>query len=63
MPALPFQPTLGARVLLALSCALCGQLKGGDQYERRSRLPGGPAYVDRRCRPCRWARMEASPGR
>lgn len=63
MPAVPWQPTVGARTLLLLSCAVCGHLRPGDRYERRPRLPGGPAYLDRRCRKCRWARMEASPGR
>ena len=63
MPAVPFWPRLGERYLLALTCAACGHLRPGNQYERRPRVPGGPQYVDRRCRACRWARMAASPGR
>jgi hypothetical protein len=43
---------------VALTCASCGELKGGDQFERRARVHGGPAYLDRRCRPCRWRHME-----
>lgn len=63
MPLVPFPVPVGSRHLLALTCATCGTLKPGDQFERRPRLPGGPAYLDRRCRPCRWTRMEANLGR
>lgn len=53
----------GARTVVAMTCTRCHQLKGGDAFERIRRLPGAPAYVDRRCRPCRWTVLEASPGR
>lgn len=63
MPAVPWYRTaVGARRLVALTCSVCGQLRDGDQYERRPRSTG-PAYLDRRCRACRWARMAANPGR
>jgi RNase P subunit RPR2 len=63
MLALPFPVRLGSRQLVALTCAMCHQLHPGDQYERRPRTVGGLPYLDRRCRRCRWARMEANPGR
>jgi hypothetical protein len=63
MPAVPFRPRLGERMLVALSCAVCGRLRAGNQYDRRPRVAGGPRYVDRRCRDCRWSRMAANPGR
>jgi len=65
MPRLLFGRRLapGARTILALTCQTCGQVKGGEEFERRPRVAGGPPYIDRRCRTCRWARMAASPGR
>lgn len=65
MPAVPFRRTpLGERRLVALTCWVCGKLQPGDQYGRswRGHRSSKP-YLDRRCRVCRWARMEANPGR
>lgn len=58
MPRLPFPIPAGHRTVLALTCTQCGELKPGAAFERRSRLPGAPPYLDRRCQPCRWSRME-----
>jgi RNase P subunit RPR2 len=58
MPRLPFPIPTGHRTVLALTCTRCGELKPGAMFERRPRLPGAPAYLDRRCQPCRWWRME-----
>jgi RNase P subunit RPR2 len=63
MPALPFPVRLGLRPLLALTCSACHQLRPAESYERRPRTVGGLPYLDRRCRRCRWAGMEANPGR
>lgn len=59
----PVAIALGPRTLVAQTCYQCGKLKGGDEYGRRARLPGGPAYVDRRCTRCRWRNMETNNGR
>jgi hypothetical protein len=53
----------GHRTVVAATCTRCGELKLGAAFERVPRLPGAPAYLDRRCRSCRWATAEASPGR
>jgi RNase P subunit RPR2 len=63
MPALPFPVRPGPRQLVALTCTVCHQLLPAESYERRPRTVGGLPYLDRRCRSCRWARMETSPGR
>jgi hypothetical protein len=65
MPRLTFPRPLcpGLRTVVAMTCTKCRQLLTGDQFERIPRVAGGPAYVDRRCRRCRWQVMEASPGR
>jgi RNase P subunit RPR2 len=53
----------GLRTVVAMTCNQCHRLLPGDAFQRIPRVAGGPPYVDRRCRSCRWARMEASPGR
>lgn len=65
MPRLTFGRRLapGLRTVVAMTCARCHRLLPGDRFERIPRVAGGPAYVDRRCRACRWVRMEANPGR
>ena len=65
MPRLLFGRKLapGHRTVLAMSCTICHRLLSGDWFERIPRVAGGPAYVDRRCRKCRWVRMESKPGR
>lgn len=65
MPRLTFPRRLcpGLRTVVAMTCTICRQLRPGEQFERIPRVADGPAYVDRRCRSCRWTRMEASPGR
>lgn len=63
MPALPFPVRLGTRPLVALTCSVCHRLRSGTDYERTTRGVGAVPYVDRRCRRCRWARLESSPGR
>lgn len=65
MPRLLFPPPLtpGLRTVVAMTCTVCHRLRPGEQFQRIPRVAGGPAYVDRRCRSCRWTRMEANPGR
>lgn len=64
MPRLVYWPTIGGRVVLAMTCIACGNLRAGDEFDWRPRLPGGVAYLDRRCRTsCRWRTMEQSAGR
>jgi hypothetical protein len=65
MPRLLFGRRLapGLRTVVAMTCTRCGQLRDGTAFERIPRVAGGPAYVDRRCRTCRWAVMAGSPGR
>lgn len=48
---------IGQRRLLLLSCAKCGHLKPAGDYIWTPRKPGERAYLDRRCRTCRWAHL------
>jgi hypothetical protein len=49
---------IGHRTLLALSCTKCGSLLPAGAYIWTPRRPGQRAYLDRRCRGCRWAHLE-----
>jgi hypothetical protein len=53
----------GLRTVVAMTCTRCGRLQAGEAFQRIPRLPGGPPYVDRRCRSCRWYPLAVSPGR
>jgi RNase P subunit RPR2 len=48
---------IGRRVVLAMTCWRCGHLLPGDVFDRYARRRGQRAYVDRRCRECRWRHM------
>lgn len=58
---------IGPRTVLALTCLTCGVLKPGSEFGRRWRgtgpwHPGKTAYIDRRCKPCRWKHIEDARG-
>ncbi len=65
MPRLLFGRRLAPahRTIVAMTCTRCHQLLPGDAFQRIPRTAGGRPYVDRRCRACRWAVLEVSPGR
>ena len=51
--------TLGNRTLLAATCVACGHLKQGTEFDRYKRKPTERAYIDRRCRKCRFGNLES----
>lgn len=53
---------IGTRTVLAMTCAGCGQLRQGAEFDRYPRKPDERAYYDKRCRPvCRWRHKERDP--
>lgn len=62
MPRVPFPVKPGLRTVVAMTCAICHEFQPGHQFGRSRRGQSVP-YLDRRCRRCRWSRMEANPGR
>lgn len=50
---------IGNRTLLAMTCVICGRLRSGQEFERYQRKATDKhLYFTRRCRPCRWRRLE-----
>jgi hypothetical protein len=54
---------LGFRTLLLMTCWVCGETKGPEEFTRHMAGNGKGPYIDRRCRPCKWKHMEDSLGR
>lgn len=52
---------IGQRTVVAMTCWRCDRLLSGDHYHRFGRgiRGAGRAYIDRRCRTCRWRHLEA----